>query len=83
MKLTTVTAIVLAAASLSACVVAPLGYGRPGYVGQGYVEPGGPPVGVVVGPNYAAPGPGWAWRHHSHMGWGWYNPDRGWHRGWR
>ncbi|HXE21720.1 MAG TPA: hypothetical protein VN617_05235 [Rhodoferax sp.] len=84
MKLVAISAIVIAAASLSACVVAPVGYGAPGYVAPAYVEPVAPPVGVVViGPTYASPGPDWAWRYHPRYGWGWFNPHRGWHRGWR
>ena len=84
MKLITTSAIVLAAASLSACVVAPAGYGTPGYAGAAYVEPSAPPVGIaVVAPSYASPGPGWAWRYHPRRGWGWFNPHRGWHHGWR
>ncbi len=83
MKLITGSAIVLAAASLSACVVAPAGYGTPGYAAA-YVEPSTPPIGLAfVAPTYATPGPGWAWRYHPRRGWGWFNPHRGWHHGWR
>jgi hypothetical protein len=59
-------------AAMSACVVAPARHG--------YVQGGGV---VYVAPTYASPGVGWAWEHHPREGWGWHNPDRGWHRGWR
>lgn len=66
---------VVAAASLSGCIVA----APPAYSG-GYVAPAGV---VYVAPTYAAPGPGWEWRYHATYGWGWWHPQRGWHRGWR
>ena len=79
MKFSTISAAILVAVSLSACVVAPADY-----TGAAYVEPVAPPVGVaVVAPTYVSPGPGWAWRYHPRYGWGWYNRHRGWHRGWR
>ena len=64
-----------ALAALSGCIVAPAPVPPPGVV---------VPAGVVyVGPTYATPGPGYAWRYHAHYGWGWYHPEYGWHRGWR
>jgi hypothetical protein len=35
-----------------------------------------------VQPYYSSPGPNFGWREHPREGWGWYHPDRGWHRGW-
>ena len=67
------------AALLSACVVAPAP--RPAPVV--YTAPVAAPVGVVVAPTYAIPGPGYVWAYHPHYGYGWYHPQRGWHRGWR
>jgi hypothetical protein len=66
-------AVLLAAVALSGCIVAPA---RSGY--------GGAPAGVVyVEPNYASPGPGYAWEYHPRFGWGWHHPQQGWHRGWQ
>jgi hypothetical protein len=71
-------AAVALAASLSACIVAPIGHGH----GQGYGY--GAPEGVVyVAPTYAIPAPGYAWSYHGQFGWGWRHPQYGWHRGWR
>jgi hypothetical protein len=67
---------VVATAALSGCIVA----APPPAYGVAYA----PPPGVVyVAPTYAAPGPGWEWRYHATYGWGWWHPQRGWHRGWR
>lgn len=77
MKIITCAAIVIAAATLSGCIVAPV---QPGY----YDGPYGAPAGVVyVAPTYVSPGPGYAWGHNARFGWGWRHPYRGWHRGWR
>jgi len=65
-------AIALTAASLSACIVAPV---RPAFVA--------PPGVVYVAPVYASPGPGYVWAYHGRYGWGWHHPQYGWHRGWR
>lgn len=65
--------------ALGGCVVAPLGMHR-GHGGPGY---GAPQGAVYVAPNYATPGPGYAWQHHANFGWGWHHGSRGWHRGWR
>lgn len=64
----------LAAATLSGCVVAPVG--PPVY---------GPPPAVVVAPApyYAMPAPGYVWGRHPYHGYGWRHPHHGWHRGWR
>ncbi len=61
------------------CVVAPAP--RPYYGGPGpvVVEP---PI-LSVTPTYVSPGVGWVWMRHPRYGYGWYNPHRGWHRGWR
>ena len=81
MKFAAIPTAFIVAASLSACVVAPV---PPPGAPAAYVAPVEPPVGVaIVGPTYASPGPGWAWRYHPHYGWGWYHPHIGWHRGWR
>ena len=81
MKFAAIAAALAAAASLSACVVAPVG---PVHGAALYAAPIEPPVGVaIVGPTYVSPGPGWGWRYHPRYGWGWYNPHAGWHRGWR
>ncbi len=70
------------AASLGGCVVA-AGPG-PAPAPYAYTQPVAPPVGVAyVGPTYAVPGPGYAWRWHPRYGWGWWHPRYGWHRGWR
>ena len=81
MKSTTLTCIaaVCAAAALSGCVVAPVGY-DPAYGNTAYVAPAGV---VYVAPTYALPGRGYAWQHHGRHGWGWRHPYNGWHRGWR
>jgi hypothetical protein len=61
------------AATLTGCVVAPVGV-RPVYVA---------PAGVVyVEPAYAVPAPGYRWAYHNHRGWGWHHSRYGWHRGW-
>ena len=90
MKLRAIAFAAVAAATLSGCVVAPVGV-RPGY-GGGPVQ-GGPvmvepeyvvPPGVIyIAPTYAVPAPGYYWRHHRHHGWGWRHGSHGWHRGWR
>jgi hypothetical protein len=71
MKITTLSAIAMVAASMSGCVVAPVG---PGYVA--------PPGVAYVSPTYESPGVGWAWEYHPRYGWGWHHPQYGWHRGW-
>jgi hypothetical protein len=72
MKITSCAAIVLVAASLSGCIVAPV---RPAYEA---------PSGVVyVAPTYVSPGHGYVWAYHANFGWGWHHPQYGWHRGWR
>ena len=67
-----------ALAAMSGCIVAPA---RPYYGGGGggYVAPAGV---VYVAPDYASPGPGYAWEYHAQYGWGWRHPQYGWHRGW-
>jgi len=69
---------IAAVITASGCVVAPV----PGYRygANGYYAPAGV---AYVAPTYAAPGPGWGWRYHAQVGWGWYHPQYGWHRGWR
>lgn len=69
----TIATIAVFAATLGACVVAPI-------PPHGVVVPRGI---VYVAPSYPAPAPGFVWSHHSHHGWGWHHPRRGWHRGWR
>jgi hypothetical protein len=44
------------------------------------IAPAAPPVPVAY---YPMPAPGYIWVRHSHHGWGWHHPHRGWHRGWR
>ena len=68
----------------SGCVVAPLPP-RAVRVQPVLVEPAyAPPPGVVyVQPTYALPAPGYVWRYHGNLGWGWRHPNYGWHRGWR
>jgi hypothetical protein len=77
-------AAVCATFALAGCVVAPLpaqpAYGGPSYGGPGYAAQ---PAVVYVAPTYALPGPGYAWQHHAHFGWGWHHANHGWHRGWR
>lgn len=81
-------ALSLLALMASGCVVAPAPPPRavvvaPPPVPVMVVPPAPPPVGVVyVAPSHPAPGPGWAWHHHPRYGWGYWNPGRGWHRGW-
>lgn len=74
MKAIALVPAVLLSAAFSGCVVAPA---RGGY--NGYNAPAGV---VYVEPNYASPGPGYAWEYHARYGWGWHHPQRGWHRGW-
>lgn len=61
--------LVLVSTLLSGCVVAP--------VPAVYVPPGV----RYVGPVYAAPGPGYVWKYDMGIGWGWWHPEYGWHRG--
>ena len=69
----TVPAVVLvAAAALGGCVVAPV---APAYVA--------PPGVAYVAPTYVTPGPGYVWAYHARFGWGWHHPAHGWHRRWR
>ena len=74
----------LALASLLAgCIVQPPVV-RPVYAPQPELVYETPPPGVVyVAPTYALPAPGFVWRYNARFGWGWYHPQRGWHRGWR
>lgn len=67
-RLLPLAAAALAAATLSGCVVAPVG----------------PPPGAVVvapAPAYPIPAPGYVWVRHPYYGWGWRHPYYGWHRG--
>lgn len=84
MKIRSIAFAAVAVATLSGCVVAPVGV-RPGYGGpvQGEPEYVVPPGVIYIAPTYALPAPGYAWRHHRHHGWGWRHGSRGWHRGWR
>ncbi len=67
---------IILAAILSGCVVE-----QPRYA---YTRPIAPPPQVVyVQPAYPRPAIGFEWSYHPHYGWGWYHPERGWHRGWR
>ena len=75
MKAIVILPVVLLSAAFSGCVVAPARGG--GY--NGYNAPAGV---VYVEPNYASPGPGYAWEYHARHGWGWRHPQRGWHHGW-
>ena len=77
MKAIAILPVVLLSAAFSGCVVAPARGGGYGY--SGYNAPAGV---VYVEPNYASPGPGYAWEYHARYGWGWRHPQRGWHRGW-
>ncbi len=76
MKAIAILPVVLLSAAFSGCVVAPA---RGGYGYNGYNAPAGV---VYVEPNYASPGPGYAWEYHARYGWGWHHPQQGWHRGW-
>ena len=89
MKIPALALTAVTVATLSGCVVAPVGV-RPGYGGPVYgsavqVEPEYvvPPGVVYIGPTYALPAPGYYWRHHARFGWGWRHHAHGWHRGWR
>lgn len=63
-----VVTVILLAGVLAGCVVAPV----PGL----YL-----PAGVrYVAPAYPAPQPGYFWNYDVTIGWGWWHPNRGWHR---
>jgi hypothetical protein len=75
-KLTLIVAFaIVAATSLSACIVAPV---TPSGTTVAPVAP--PPGTVYVAPPYPAPAVGFMWLWHPEIGWGWYHPQRGWHR---
>ena len=42
-----------------------------------------PPGVVYLAPTYPIPEVGFVWSYHPGHGWGWFHPERGWHRGWR
>ena len=59
------------AASLSGCVVAPIGPVGP-------VAYGAPAGAVYIAPIGVAPGPGWGWAYRPYYGWGWHHARYGW-----
>ncbi len=79
MKTVASLSVVLVAAALGGCIVAPP---RPVYVAPPPVY-AAPPGVAYVAPTYAIPGPGYVWSYHASYGWGWHHPQYGWHRGWR
>ncbi len=73
------TVLCCALAALAGCVVAPH-HPRAHHVPHppGVIVPSGV---VYIAPGYAAPAPGYAWRHDHRHGWGWHHERHGWHRG--
>ena len=63
-----VVATMLLVGTLAGCAISP--------VPAVYVPPGV----VYVGPSYGAPGAGYIWSFDAMLGWGWWHPERGWHR---
>ena len=77
MKAAVLGSIAIVAASLTGCVVAPLG---PPYAGAAYPAPGYGGEVAYVAPAYPMPAPGYAWSYNASIGWGWHHPRRGWYR---